>query len=210
MEQKFHIILFKNNKKKKKLKSFVRQTLAENYYKDLLKKSSDIIFNKQFESGYDCKFNIGIVTSDYIGETIHYTDEFGRNKVINPKISENQYLLKIERYNLEELIFDIGKNKRITFSEFLKTYLNHDKILMISKLKNKFIVQNDDDYKLFSLKNEEDCDRFLDILFNNNPRKNLIIVKDISTIHRKYLYEILEEKGFTRKQLYTSFTTYPK
>jgi DNA-binding phage protein len=81
---------------------------------------------------------------------------------------------------------------------------------MISKLKNKFIVQNDDDYKLFSLKNEEDCDRFLDILFNNNPRKNLIIVKDISTIHRKYLYEILEEKGFTRKQLYTSFTTYPK
>ena len=43
MGQKFHIILFKNNKKKKKLKSFVRQTLAENYYKDLLKKSSDIV-----------------------------------------------------------------------------------------------------------------------------------------------------------------------
>ena len=44
MEQKFHIILFKNNKKKKKLKSFVRQSLSENYYKSLIKKSSEIIF----------------------------------------------------------------------------------------------------------------------------------------------------------------------
>lgn len=210
MEQKFHIILFKNNKKKKKLKSFVRQSLAENYYKSLLKKSSEIVFDKKFESGYECKFNLGIITNNYVEGNIHYTDEFGRNKTINPKISETQYILKIENYRLEELLFDVGENKKLTFNEFKKKYLKSDKIFMVSKLKNKFILQNDDDYKLFSLKNEEDCDRFLDTLMNNNTNKNLIIVEDVSTIHRKYLYNILEEKGFERKQLYTSYTTYPK
>lgn len=210
MEQKFHIILFKNNKKKKKLKSFVRQSLAENYYKLLIKKSSEIIFEKKFENGHECKFNIGIITNNYVGENIYYIDEFGRNKVINPKISDDQYILKIENYKIEELLFDVDKNKKITLVEFETNYLKKDKVFMVSKLKNKFILQNEDDYKLFSLKNEEDCDRFLDILFNNNRNKNLIIVKDISTIHRKYLYEILEEKGFSRKQLYTSFTTYPR
>ena len=81
---------------------------------------------------------------------------------------------------------------------------------MISQLKNKFILQNDDDYKLFSLKNVDDCDRLLDVFTNFKERASMIIVKDMSTIHRKYLYNLLIEKGFDKKFLYTSFTTYPR
>ena len=81
---------------------------------------------------------------------------------------------------------------------------------MISQIKNKFILQNEDDYKLFSLKNPEDCDRLLELFPSIQDKPNMIIVKDISTIHRKYLYDLLIEKGFNKKFLYTSYTTYPR
>jgi hypothetical protein len=81
---------------------------------------------------------------------------------------------------------------------------------MVSKLKNKVVVQDDDIFDLFSLKNEEDADRFLKILQQSSVGGKMIIVRDISSPQRKYLYDILVEKGFDKKFLYTSYTTYPK
>jgi hypothetical protein len=54
------------------------------------------------------------------------------------------------------------------------------------------------------------CDRLLDLFPSIQDKPNMIIVKDISTIHRKYLYDLLIEKGFNKKFLYTSYTTYPR
>ena len=48
--------------------------------------------------------------------------------------------------------------------EFIKTYLQKNKIKLISKLNNKVIVQVDDVFNLFSLKTDFDCDRFLGLL----------------------------------------------
>ena len=210
MDNKFHIILFKNNKKKKKLKSFVKESLAIDYYNKLLKKSSEIIFEKKIENGYECNFNIGIISNRYVGENIYFMDDFGRNRMINPKLDNDMYIQKISNIKVEELIFDFQINDRISFDVFNKKYISKDKILMISKIKNKFVIQNDDDYKLFSLKNDNDCDRFLDVLQSTEKRSSLIIVKDVSTIHRKYLYNLLIEKGFNKKFLYSSHTTYPR
>jgi len=205
----FHVVIFKNNKKKKKLKSFVRENLAVNYFNKLVEDSDKIVFTKKFESGYECKFNIALISDKFNEDNIYYTDEFGRNKVINSKIDDSNYIHKISTYNYEEDIFDVQKDKRITLSEFEKTYLSKDKIYMVSKLKNKFILQEDDNYKLFSLKNEYDADRLLNLLQEIKTGSKLIIVKDISSPQRKYLYNLLVERGFNKKFLYTSYTTYP-
>ena len=210
MNNKFHIFIFKNNKKKKKLKSFVRETLAQDYYKKLLKKSSDITFDKKFESGKECKFHIGIISNKFIDNNIHFLDEFGRNITISPKIDDNNYIQELSTYKIEEFIYDVQTDSRISLQEFLRTYVKKDKLYMISQIKNKFILQNEDDYKLFSLKNPEDCDRLLELFPSIQDKPNMIIVKDISTIHRKYLYDLLIEKGFNKKFLYTSYTTYPR
>jgi hypothetical protein len=210
MDSKFHIYIFKNNKKKKKLKSFVRENLAQNYYKNLLQKSNEIVFDKKFESGKECKFHIAILSDKFVYGNIHYTDEFGRNITISPKIDEHTFIQTISTYKLPEQIFDVQNDERIVLDDFFKKYIKKDKIYMISQLKNKFILQNDDDYKLFSLKNVDDCDRLLDVFTNFKERASMIIVKDMSTIHRKYLYNLLIEKGFDKKFLYTSFTTYPR
>jgi hypothetical protein len=83
---------------------------------------------------------------------------------------------------------------------------------MVSKLNNKVIVQNDDDYKLFTLKNDFDSSRLLDTLselFMNQKRLDCMFVKDYSTNQRKYLYSILVEKGFPKNYLLRQSTTHP-
>jgi len=206
----FHIVIFKNNKKKKKLKSFVRENLALNFYNKLINESESILFRKKFDSGYECRYNIAIITDKFISENIYYTDEYGRNRVIDSKIDENNYISKISPYFYEELIFDVKNDTRITLSELESKYFKKDKIYMISKLNNKFIIQDDDEYNLFSLKNEEDSDRFLDLLQTTDIFKKSLVVKDISTAQRKYLYNILVESGYNKRFLYTNYTTYPK
>ena len=206
----FHIVIFKNNKKKKKLKSFVRENLALNFYNKLVNESESILFRKKFDSGYECRYNIAIITDKFISENIYYTDEYGRNRVIDSKIDENNYISKISPYFYEELIFDVKNDTRITLSELESKYFKKDKIYMISKLNNKFIIQDDDEYNLFSLKNEEDSDRFLDLLQTTDIFKKSLVVKDISTAQRKYLYNILVESGYNKRFLYTNYTTYPK
>jgi hypothetical protein len=209
MDSKYHIILFKNNKKKKKLKSFVRENLANEYYKKLISKSNEIIFDKKFENGHECRFFLGVVSDKYVSNNIHYLDEFGRNKSIDPKIDDENYIQKIDVYKLEESIFDVKNDTKITIDDFIKNYIK-DKLYLISQIKNKFVLQNDDDFSLFSLKNEEDCERFLTILSSLEVKSKLMIVRDVSQSQRKYLYNLLIEKGFNKKFLYTSFTTYPK
>jgi hypothetical protein len=210
MNDKFHIYIFKNNKKKKKLKSFVREKLTKDYYENLIKKSNEIIFEKKFESGKECRFHIAIITNKFVNGNIHYLDEFGRNITISPKIDDTNYIQTIKTYRVEESIYDVKNDIRISIDDFFKQYVKKDKIYMISQLKNKFILQNDDDYKLFSLKNSEDCDRLLEVFTTLRDKGNMIIVKDISTIQRKYLYNLLIERGFNKKFLYTSYTTYPR
>lgn len=209
MDSKYHIILFKNNKKKKKLKSFVRENLANEYYKNLISKSNEIIFDKKFENGYECQFFLGIVSDKYVSSNIHYLDEFGRNKSIDPKIDDNNYIQKINVYRLEESLFDVKNDNKISVDYFIKNYIK-DKLYLISQIKNKFVLQNDDDFSLFSLKNEEDCERFLTTLSTLEVKSKLMIVRDVSQSQRKYLYNLLIEKGFNKKFLYTSFTTYPR
>lgn len=210
MDSKFHIFIFKDNKKKKKLKSFVREKIANNYYNKLLDKSNHISFDKKIEGGKECRFHIGIVSNNFIDNNIHYIDEYGRNITISPKIDGENYIQKISVYKIEESIYDVQTDSRVSVQTFFEQYVKKDKLYMISQIKNKFILQNDDEYKLFSLKTPEDCDRLLELFHNIQDKPNMIIVKDISTIHRKYLYELLIEKGFNKKFLYTSYTTYPR
>ncbi len=59
-QQKFKVVVFKNNKKKKVVKSFVTKQRALSYYNDLLYKNSLVKFNKEFENGKRCSYMIGL------------------------------------------------------------------------------------------------------------------------------------------------------
>ena len=88
-----------------------------------------------------------------------------------------------------------------------------DKKNIISKINNKIVVQINESYSLFTFKNTSDADRFLDDLgihLRKINKNDCILVKDYSTIHRKYLYDILVNQGFPRSYLQRHSTTHPK
>lgn len=208
----FHIILFKNNKKKKIIKSFVTFDRCKKYYDNLIKKSNEIKYEKQYENGLICNFKLGLVSNkkNFSDENIFFKDKLGRQQTINPKINDDLYIKQINDYNIEELIFDLQKNKKIKLLELLNQYLSGDGLHMISKINNKFVIQKDETYSIFSLKNEEDCFRFLNNFHELSEKNNFIIVLDLSSPQKKYLYRILEEKGFDIQMLYRKSTTHPK
>lgn len=209
-EPNFSVIIFKNNKKRKILKSFVTEQKAIQFYEKKLKESSEIVFDKQFENGSKCNYKLILTSKVCEVDKLYYFDDLGRNISIDPKITDNLYIKKIDMFNKEEKLYDVQENKKITFNKFVKTYLNKDKTLMVSKLNNKVVVQDDDDYSLFSLKTEDECERFLRILESKTEKKNFIIVRDFTSPQRKYLYDLLVEKGYDIDFLYRTSTTHPK
>lgn len=209
-EPNFSVIIFKNNKKRKILKSFVTERKANEFYEKKLKESSEILFDKQFENGSVCNYKLILTSKVCEVDKLYYFDDLGRNISINPKITDNLYIKKIDMFKKEEKIYDVQENKKITFSKFSKKYLDKEKTIMISKLNNKVVVQDDENYSLFSLKTEDECERFLKVVESKVEKKNFIVVRDFTSPQRKYLYDLLVEKGYDIDFLYRTSTTHPK
>jgi hypothetical protein len=207
---KYLIVLFKNKERKKILKKFKTLERAKNFYKDSIE-TNNIEFDKRVENGKNCFFELGLVEVDPTEfENYFIKDDMGRQ--VRVKTDDEKYrILKISEYKVEDLIYDIQKNKKINFMSFIRTYVPRVGIKLISKLNNKVIVQNDDNVFLFSLKSEGESKRFLTILEGyllKNNRLDCIIVTDDSNRQKKYLYELLSSKGISKSILYKKSTTF--
>lgn len=211
--ENFIIVLFKNKKKKKIIKGYATEKNANIKYKSLLN-NNNIPFEVVFENSERCNYEIALLSSlDDYQLPLFKTDEIGRNQSVFISDESNYVIKKIDNYKIEELIFDWQTNKRITFYELLDTYCPIKEMKVISTLHNKLIIQIEDSFKLFSLKNEEDSERLLETLesyFREHNRNDSIFVRDVSTTHRKWMYDILENYGFKRNSLYRQKTTFSK
>ena len=213
MVPKYYVVLFKNKTRKKIIKKFSNFKNAEKFYTELTKKSSEVIFSKKIENGFECDYELGLLQnkSNDIFD-VYKNDELGRN--IQVVLEDPNYdLLKIADYIVEEQIYDIQKSKKILTEIFIKNYLKGDGLKMISTLNNKIIVQLDEKCNLFSVKSSEEARRYIDSLsqhFYNINRKDCMFVKDESTAQKKYLFELLFNLGVDKKILYRQYTTHPR
>jgi len=206
------VVLFKDKKKKKIINKFVTFSRAKQFYDKLLEQSNEVIFNIEVENGVDCKYELGIIemgTNQL--SPVYITDEFGRHTKVKLDSSEMS-LIQITPFKKEEKIYDINKKKKITISQFIKTYLKGDGLKLVSSLNNKIVVQEDEKINLFTLKSESESSRFIDCLsshFFKIKRGDCLFVKDHSSAQRKYLLNLLESYGVDKKILYRKFTTLP-
>lgn len=205
------IVLFKNRVRKKIIKTFKTSKRSLNYYDKLIKESDQVIFEMSTENGHECKYEIALLEKDSNNLFPTYmTDEYGRN--IKIELEDKDYsIVKISPYKKEEFLHDYELRKRISVDFFIKTYLNDLGIKLLSKLNNKIVIQKDNKFNLFSLKSDDDADRFIDRLseyFITNKKFDTICVKDISTAQRKYLYDLLVDQGFPKSYLYRQVTTF--
>jgi hypothetical protein len=213
MIDKYLIVLFKNKERYKIIKKYRTYNNAFQLFSKKIKESEQVIYNVQTENGRDVSYEIALIErTNNTQLPLFKTDELGRNITMKLDISDH-IILKINEYRIPEKIYDLQKNKKIDANDFIDKEFKTDTLKLVSKLNNKIIVQNDDNYKLFSLKSSEDSNRFLDNLQKHmidNGKKNCLIVKDTSKEQKKYLYEILSNLGFDKKMLYRNSTTHLK
>jgi hypothetical protein len=206
---KYLIVLFKNKERKKIIKKFKTKERAEKFFDKLL--NNDVVFNKEVENGKSCEFELGILENDSKDFTPFYVrDELGRQ--IKIEIDDPNYkITKMSKYKVEEFLYDLQTKNKIPFKYFYSKYLKVTGLKFISKLNNKLLVQEDDNYFLFSLKSDGDSNRFLKILEDTlykNKRSDCVVVYDTSIQQKKYLYSILESKGISKSFLYRNSTTF--
>ncbi len=210
---KYNIVLFKNNKKKKLIKKYHTEKNVYKKFNDLIEENKKILFNKKIENAEPCEYYLSIITNQSsFQKTIVIKDDLGRNKTAELD-DPNFVFLEFQPFKIEDLIYDWQTEKKITLSEFLKTYCKTKDLKSIFALNNKICVQKDEDVSIFSLKDKTESDRFLNIVENyffDSNRSDAIFIRDVSNAQRKWVYEILENKGFDKKRLYRLKTTFSK
>jgi hypothetical protein len=213
MLNKYNIILFKNKKKRKIIKSYATEKKALEKFKVLIDENKKVIFDKKVENAEDVTYELGLLTNQTkIQKTLFLTDDLGRNNVVNLE-NPDFVFLDIKPFRIEETLFDWQTQTKITIDDLLKKYCSNSELKNIFTLHNKLCIQIDLDVFIFSLKNSYESDRLLDILqdyFRDNSRGDAIFVRDVSNAQRKWVYNVLEEKGFDKKRLYRLKTTFSK
>lgn len=135
-------------------------------------------------------------------------DSLGRNQ--EAKIEDGKFRIKeIVPYWEEELIYDFSTKKRIRYHQMMEYIESVTEIAQVFTLNNKLFVQVENDIRLFGNKNIKDSDRLFEIVKNDllkKKRGNYIFVKDITTHQRTLLYDLLESKGFNRRELFRHYS----
>ena len=171
---------------------------ASDFYKNLLDENEDIIFDTKTQNGNSVKYELALLEKKGNQLFPIYTkDEYGRN--VKLEFDNDEYnIIKISEYREPELIHDYQTKNKINVNTFLSKYLSKQGVKMVSKLNNKIIVQNEEDINLFVLKSDNDALRFIESLterFVKLKRGDCMFVNDSSAPQKKYLYNLLEEKG---------------
>jgi hypothetical protein len=82
-------------------------------------------------------------------------------------------------------------------------------ISQIFTLNNKLFVQSENNIWLYGNKNLADSERLFELVKEKILKKrkgNFIFVRDITTHQRKLLYNLLESKGFKRRELFRHYS----
>lgn len=205
--------MFKNKKKKRIIKGYKSEKRATEKFKSLIKENN-VLFDVQYENAEKSKYELALLTNtDSFQIPLFQEDELGRNEEVFISSETDYTIRQIKPFKIEEKIFDWNTNDRISFEELIRKYCIKKEMKSISTLHNKLVIQVNENFYVFSLKNIDDAHRLLETMENyyrENHRNDAIFVKDISTTQRKWMYDLLVKKGFDKGKLYRQTTTFSK
>lgn len=207
---RYFIILFKNRKKYKLMHKSAKKTTIMRIW-DELKTTKKPLYTQTNagRSRNETIFELGLIfPKTRWNNKVYVKDSLGRQ--LEVKLNNDKQRLKtIIPFWKEELIYDSDKKERIRYDEMMDYILSIKDIAQIFTLNNKLIIQVENNIKIYRNKNLSDCDRLFDIVKSDLLRRkmnNFIFVKDISTHQRILLYDILEEKGYKRADLFKHYS----
>ena len=122
------VVLFKNKERKKIINKFKTLKNAQDFFDKKIDDSSKVIFGKEIENASDCFFELALLKRrDDNFEAMFVRDDYGRQVKIETDDPDYK-IIKISKYLVEEKIFDITKNKKISVNDFIKIYLPKNSI----------------------------------------------------------------------------------
>jgi len=204
---KYKIVLFRNGKRVKCFFSSNRLDSVQNKYNELIseKKPKFIV---EYLSRKKVRFELGIVTTEDVGDDIYLKDDMGRTKTVG--VSGDEYnMLKLIPYWREEFIYNHQTQSKVSYCEVIDTYLPKDGFKQVFTINNKLVIQNDNEFKMFSLKTVSDAARLIDLIefdLLDEIRVDCLFVRDTNTVQRKQLYTLLEGAGYERAFLRKQYT----
>ena len=211
-KRKYQIILFCNKERKK----LFYQTISITSIRDLwyeLKTEKKPRYVKEFGGKRNQKldFELALIYPDNRwakNKTVTKRDEFGR--LIDVGVDLKGYRLKeMIPYWMEEKVYDHDSKKHIRYHELFEIFEQVREIAQVFTLNAKLFLQIEDRVRMFGNKNLNDSDRLFDLLREdllNSGKGNFIFVKDITTSQRKTLYDLLEKKGYKRRELFRHYS----
>ncbi len=207
---KYFIVLFCNKKKVKILYRCMKKTTVYEYWREFRTERRPPYTKSQGgKRGQDLNFELALVFPNNRWATaVWVKDSLGRNEPA--LIEEGKMRIKeIIPYWQEELIYDYQTKKRIRYHELINQITPITDVAQIFTLNKNIFVQVENDIKLFGNKNNFDSERLFEIIREDLIKKkkgNFFFVKDITTHQRKLLYDLLESKGFKRKDLFKHYS----
>ena len=207
---KYYIILFCNKKQRKRMHRSAKQSTIMSMWHELKTQvRPPYVKTNSGKKRTEMNFELVLIYPMTRWSTKNYSrDNMGRNvelKIDNPK----QRIKYIIPYWEEEYIYDFDAKDRIRYHQMMRHINTIYEIAQIFTLNNKLFVQVEDDVKMYGNKNIDDANRLFDIVREELLRKkktNFIFVKDISTHQRVLLYDLLENKGYKRRELFRHYS----
>lgn len=207
---KYFIVLFCNKKRIKILYKCMKRTTITEYWNEFkTQRKPDFIKIQGGKRNQEQVFELALVFPKTRWSTNPWVkDSLGRNIPANME-DEKLRIKEIIPYWKEELIYDFQIKKRIRFHEMMDKIYPISEIAQIFTLNNKLFVQIENDVWLYGNKNLTDSERLFELVKENilkKKRGNFIFVKDVTTHQRKLLYNLLESKGFKRRELFRHYS----
>ena len=126
--------------------------LAKNEKK--IEENKEVYFDRRVENARDCSFTMCLLErkNDQFN-SLFVRDQLGRQ--VKVELDDPEFkIMKVSDYKVEETIFDVTTKEKITLKEFYNKNVFKKSVVLISRLNNKIVLQEDDKVKLFSLKND--------------------------------------------------------
>ena len=142
----------------------------------------------------------------------------------NELISEKKPKFIVEYLSRKKVRFELGivttedvnndiynhqTQSKVSYCEVIDTYLPTDGFKQVFTINNKLVIQNDNEFKMFSLKTVSDAARLIDLIefdLLDEIRVDCLFVRDTNTVQRKQLYTLLEGAGYDRAFLRKQYT----
>ena len=207
---KYFIVLFCNKKRVKILYRCMQRTTAYEYWREFRTEKKPPYTKLQGgKRKQELLFELALIFPNNRWATSTYVkDSLGRNQ--EALIEGNTFRIKeIIPYWQEEQIYDFHTKKRIRYHQMMEYITSVTEIAQIFTLNKNLFVQIENDVRMFGNKNINDSNRLFEIVKQdliNRKKGNFMFVKDVTTHQRSLLYELLESKGFNRKELFRHYS----